>query len=203
MANKKCPICKKILVDIKALGSHIEKKHSDELPKDWSGVKYNFYLTHGRVEGKCHVCKKPTKFNEVTGKPEFFCGNPKCKDAFVKNFENNMIRVHGKARLLDDPEYQEKKMLANRGIAKKYKWSDGSYKTCIGSFEYEFAQFLDVFMNFPSNDVMFPAPMIIKYMYEDKERFYIPDVYIGSLNLIVEIKDGGDQIDSFLFNQIY
>ena len=96
-------------------------------------------------------------------------------------------------------------MLANRSIAKnnRYHWSDGSYKTCIGSFEYDLAQFLDIFMEFSSNDVMFPAPIVIEYEYEGKMHFYIPDVYIGSLNLIIEVKDGGDQrIVSSLINSL-
>lgn len=84
-------------------------------------------------------------------------------------------------------------MMSNRSIAKKYTWSDKSdIKTCIGSFEYDFAQFADILMNFPSNDIIMPAPMIIEYEYNGKTHFYIPDAYISSLNLIVEIKDGSD-----------
>lgn len=197
MADKKCPICKKTFKDNNALGLHIETKHDDVLPKDMSGLKYAFYLKHdGRTNGKCRVCHKETDFNEKTGKPEFFCKNPKCKKVYRENFVNNMIREHGKACLLDDPEYQEKVMLANRSITKnnRYEWSDGSYKTCTGSYEHDAAQFLDIFMGFSSNDVMMPAPMIIDYEYDGKTRFYIPDIYIGSLNLIIEIKDGGDKL---------
>lgn len=191
MANKKCPICKKLYPDLPSISGHIESTHIDEIPKDWTGAKYYFFSNHGRTSGKCRICKEDTDFNEVTGKPEILCKRKKCHEVYRQNFVNNMIGKHGKACLLDDAEVQ-KKMLANRSIAKKYKWSDGDEKTCIGSFEYDCAQFLDVFMNFSSNDVMFPAPMIIEYEYNGGKHFYIPDCYIGSLNLIIEIKDGGD-----------
>lgn len=192
MSKKKCPRCGKVFDDKEKLFFHLETKHSKDIINNWTGAKYYYYLTHGTTEGKCYICKGKTEFNDKSGKPEFFCKNPKCRETYRKNFENNMKRKYGKTCLLDDPEYQEKKMLANRSITKQYKWSDGSYKTCVGSYEYDFAQFMDVFMDFPSNDVIMPAPMIIDYEYEGVKRFYIPDAYIGSLNLIIEIKDGGN-----------
>lgn len=191
MANKKCPICKKQYPDLISVSEHIETTHNDTIPKDWSGAKYFFFSNHGRTTGKCRICKKDTKFNEVTGKPEIMCTNKKCHDIYRQNFVNNMMNKHGKSTLLNDPEMQ-KKMLSNRSITKKYKWSDGTEKICVGSYEYDFAQFLDTFMNFDSNDVMFPAPMVIEYEYNGGKHFYIPDVFIGSLNLIVEIKDGSN-----------
>ena len=39
---------------------------------------------------------------------------------------------------------------------------------------------------------MAPSPHTYYYMYENKKHFYIPDFYIPSLNLEIEIKDGGD-----------
>ena len=46
-------------------------------------------------------------------------------------------------------------------------------------------------MMFDSADVMTPSPHTYYYMYEGEKKFYIPDVYIPSLNLEVEIKQGG------------
>lgn len=195
LANKKCPICKKQYPDLASVSEHIETTHNDKIPNNWSGAKYLFFSNHGRTCGKCRICKKETDFNEITGKPEIMCKNKKCHEVYRQNFVNNMINKHGKTTLLNDPEMQ-KKMLSNRSISKKYKWSDGSEKLCIGSYEYDFAQFLDVFMNFNSNDVMFPAPMVIEYEYNNDIHFYIPDVYIGSLNLIIEIKDGGNNANT-------
>ena len=39
-----------------------------------------------------------------------------------------------------------------------------------------------------SSDVVSPAPQIFDYVYEGKKHFHIPDVYITSLNLIVQVK---------------
>jgi Acetyltransferases len=190
MAIKKCPVCKKLYPDLTSVSSHIETTHQSLMPKDWSGARYYFFSNHGRDYGNCIVCKDPTEFNEVTGKPERICSKPKCKDVYRQDFMNRMISKHGKACLLNDPEVQ-KKMLSNRSIAKKYEWSDKSdIKTCIGGYEYDFARFSDIMMNFPSNDIIMPAPMIIEYQYNGQTHFYIPDAYITSLNLIVEIKEG-------------
>ena len=102
-----------------------------------------------------------------------------------------MIGKYGKVSLLDDPE-QQKKMLANRSISGKYKWSDGSEKTYTGSYELSFLEFLDNVLDFKSDDVICPSPHTYWYEYDGKKHFYIPDVFIPSLNLEIEIKDGGD-----------
>lgn len=188
MSTKKCPLCKKKYNDIDSLANHIESKHSNDIPKNWSGAKYYFYSTHGRTTGKCRVCGKETQFNEVTKRPNVLCLNPNCKKTMRDNAKNNMIKKYGKETLLNDPEFQEK-MLSNRSIAKDYKWSDGSIKRVIGTYEYDAARFLDVFIGCPSVDIIIPAPMIIDYEYNGEKHFYIPDMYQASLNLIIEIKD--------------
>ena len=47
-------------------------------------------------------------------------------------------------------------------------------------------------MDFPSSDVMAPSPHTYNYMYDGKQHFYMPDFFIPSLNLEIEVKDGGD-----------
>lgn len=47
-------------------------------------------------------------------------------------------------------------------------------------------------MEFDSDDIFAPSPHTYYYEYEGTKHFYIPDFFIGSLNLEVEIKDGGD-----------
>jgi len=83
-------------------------------------------------------------------------------------------------------------MLAHRKISGEYVWTDGTKVTYTGSYEKEFLQFLDVFMNFESSDIMAPSPHTYYYTYNGEKLFYIPDFFIPSLNLEVEIKDGGD-----------
>lgn len=188
MSIKKCPLCKKKYDNIDSLANHIESKHANDIPNNWSGAKYYFYSIHGRSTGKCRVCGKETQFNEITKRPNVLCSNPNCKKIMRDNAKNNMIKKYGKETLLNDPEFQEK-MLSNRSIAKDYKWSDGSIKRVIGTYEYDAARFLDVFIGCPSVDIMIPAPMIIDYEYNGEKHFYIPDMYQASLNLIIEIKD--------------
>lgn len=191
MAKKKCPLCRLEYDNIDSLSNHIEAEHGSEIPKGWSGGKYYFYSRNGRHTGKCIVCKRETEFNESTSKPNRICKDPKCKEIYRQDFRKRMINVYNKDTLLNDPDHQ-KKMLNNRSIAKDYKWSDGTIKRVIGSYEYDGCQFMDIFMQFDSNDVILPAPQVIVYKYEDKEHIYIPDAFIASLNLLIEFKDGGD-----------
>ena len=46
-------------------------------------------------------------------------------------------------------------------------------------------------MEFDPDDIIAPSPHTFYYMYEGERHFYIPDFFIVSLNLEVEIKDGG------------
>ena len=105
-------------------------------------------------------------------------------------FKKRMTKVYGKEHLLDDPTHQ-KFMLASRGISGDYSWSNGRDKySYTGSYEKDFLGFLDTQLGWTSpGDIMSPAPMIFHYTDDSgKERFYIPDFYITSLNLIIEIK---------------
>lgn len=176
---------------IEGLYSHLERKHNDEIPPDWSVEQFAYYLKTGKKHGTCVICKGKTKFNPKTGKYYRLCENPKCKEKNREIFEKRMIGKYGKVSLLDDPE-QQRKMLANRSISGEYTWSDGTKKTYTGSYEYDFLRFLDVLMDYPSRDVITPSPHTYYYEYEGKKHFYIPDLYIESLNLEIEIKDGGD-----------
>lgn len=191
MSKFKCPFCKKVYTAKVDLAEHLEAYHNKDIPEGWSGLKYIFYMKHGRTTGKCIVCGKPTKFNEVTGKPYRLCENSNCTKSLREKAKANMIKVYGKETLLNDPEFQVK-MLGNRKISKDYEWSDGSIKRVVGSFEYDGMEKLDLLFHFPSEDVIVPAPFSIEYMYEGKKHFYIPDVYIQSLNILIEFKDGGN-----------
>ena len=79
-------------------------------------------------------------------------------------------------------------MLANRGISGKYIWTDGTEFTYTGSYEKKFLAYLDKILQFPSSDLMAPAPQVFDYMFEGEQHAHIPDFYISSLNLIVNIK---------------
>lgn len=187
----KCPLCDERFTSIEGLYDHIEEEHDDEIPDGFTPARYMYYIKTGKMSGSCVIDKKPTEWNESTGKYHRFCNNPKCKERYREIFKNRMINKYGKVNLLKDPE-QQKKMLAHRKISGEYKWTDGTKITYTGSYEKEFLQFLDVFMNFESSDIMGPSPHTYYYKYNGEELFYIPDFYIPSLKLEVEIKDGGN-----------
>lgn len=188
---RKCPTCKLGFKEVTDLVGHIQEEHPDSIPKNFKPEQYEYYAKTGKTKGSCIICKNDTGWNEKTSKYHRFCKNPKCKEKYVAEFQKRMIGKHGKVNLLNDPEHQ-RKMLANRSISGKYKWSDGSKEfTYTGSYELDFLKFMDLFMEFDSSDIMSPSPHTYYYMYENKKRFYMPDFFIPSLNLEIEVKDGG------------
>ena len=57
-----------------------------------------------------------------------------------EEYKKNMIRVKGTYNILNDPE-QQQKMLANRKISGKYRYSDGTMFTYTGSYEKKLLEF--------------------------------------------------------------
>ena len=188
----KCKICGKKYTDLSGLYNHIENKHSDMIPKDMNVQQYYYYMKTGRTHGNCVMCKQPTSWNKNTNKYNRFCGNPKCKDEYVRIMKSRMIAKYGKIHLLNDPEKQ-REMLSKRKISGTYKWSDSNFETTYtGSYELDFLKTLDLFFDWDPQDVSMPSPHTYTYKYEGEDKFYIPDAFIHSLDLEIEIKDGGD-----------
>lgn len=191
MKKISCPLCDEQFTRLDGLHSHIEEDHEDNIPEGYTVDRYMYFIKTGKTHGNCVICKSKTGWNDSTGKYKRFCENPKCKEKYRETFKNRMVGKYGKTTLLDDPD-QQRKMLANRHISGEYGWTDGTKKTYTGSYELDFLKMLDVFMNFDSSDIMTPSPHTYYYIYEGEKKFYIPDMYIPSLNLEIEIKDGGD-----------
>lgn len=188
----KCHFCDFRTPDVLKYTNHLEQAHGDLLPEGMGGDQFYYSLKTGKTHGKCVQCGKPTGWNEKTHKYHRFCDNPKCKEAYREIFKKRMIGKHGKITLLNDPA-QQKLMLARRRISGEYQWSDNIHVSqYTGSYELEFLKFLDIVMDFDPEDVMAPSPHTYYYEYEGKKHFYIPDLFILSLNLEIEIKDGGD-----------
>jgi len=102
---------------------------------------------------------------------------------------------YGKVYLTDDPEFQ-KKMQQGRRIAGIYNWSDGKTKVpYLSSYEKDFFRFLDEELNWPASDLIAPSPHTYEYEYQGKKHFYMPDAFIPSMNLEVEIKDDGSALN--------
>lgn len=185
-----CKVCKEKYSTLEGLYSHLEEEHSSLIPPNMTTAHYYYYLKTGRKHGNCVMCKGPTKFNEKTKKYHRFCDNPKCKQDYKEIVDKRMIGVYGKVNLLNDPE-QQRKMLMNRSISGHYNF-DGVDKPYVGSYELDFLKTMDLFFDWDPNDIVSPSPHTYYYEYEGKKHFYIPDFYIMSLGLEIEVKDGGD-----------
>lgn len=173
------------------MGEHYELKHKDLLPPEMTGYQWFYFLLTKKDHGSCVMCKKETAFNEITMKYSRFCDNPLCKQKYKEERDRRMMAKYGKIYLTDDPEMQ-KKMLANRRIAGVYTWSDKkSQFGYVSSYELHFLKYLDETLHWPASDLMAPSPHTYMYEYKDKQHFYIPDFFIPSLNLEIEIKDDG------------
>ena len=190
MARKyRCPYCNNTYERPKLI-KHIAKAHSEMIPQDYTAARVVFDMINKTDGGRCRVCGSPTDWNESKGHYEVLCNNPKCKEKMREDYKRNMLRVKGTYNILNDPE-QQKRMLANRKISGKYKHSDGGIITYTGSYEREALEFMDVFMQIPSKDILAPGPTI-EYMYNGAKHIYIADFLYIPYNLIIEIKDGGD-----------
>lgn len=173
------------------MGHHYETKHKDLIPPDMTGYRWFYYLLTKKDKGSCVICHNETDFNEVTMKYSRFCNNPACKQKYKEERDRRMIGKYGKLYLTDDPEMQ-KKMLAARKISGIYNWSDGKTKIgYTGSYEHDFLKHLDINLHWPAADIVCPSPHTYTYEYNGQSHFYIPDAFIPSMNLEIEIKDDG------------
>ena len=189
----KCPYCDGRFTK-QDLIIHVDEKHQEMIPKDYSAFRVVFDYVNKKpagYNGKCTECGGPTGWDENKGRYNRQCSNPKCKESYLKKFENNMKNKLGVERISSTVEGQEK-MLANRKISGKYKFEDGVEKTYTGSYEKKALEFLDKVMHCKSDDVITPGPVLM-YEYNGKNHMYISDIFYKPYDLIIEVKDGGDK----------
>lgn len=191
MAKKyKCPYCNDRLIR-KELIDHIDEEHEELIPDGFESAQVVYDLVNGtKGAGRCRVCSGPTKWNSSSKRYDTLCINPKCKQKMREDYQKNMLRVHGTYNILTSDE-QQKKMLANRSISGKYKFTDGGVVTYTGSYEKKFLEFADKVMQIPSKDIMAPGPTL-EYEMNGEKHFYITDFLYIPYNLIIEVKDGGN-----------
>lgn len=134
--------------------------------------------------GKCVVCGQMTPFNLLTNKYSRF-DKPSCVNKYKEEFKERMNRVHGRSYFTQDPEAQ-KKMLNGRDISKKVSY--GGYEfTVVGTYEEDFLEVM--FKIFKCNPAdLIECPFTIDYELKGTKRFYMPDFYMPSLNLVIEVK---------------
>lgn len=184
----RCMYCNRSF-ERKELIEHIENDHSDMIPKDYSAARLVYNQINKRTHGTCMICKKETKWDENKQRYDSLCGSKKCHDEYVKMVRTRMVRKYGTETLLNNPEHQ-KKMLANRSISGYYKFKDGGRIGYVGSYEKKFLEFLDVFLNVKSSDILSPGPTIL-YNYRGKDHFWVTDFLYEPYNLVFDVKDGG------------
>lgn len=192
MASKyyKCQFCNYMNSDKKKLGEHYQTKHKDLIPPDMDGYRWFYYTLTGKDRGSCVMCKSETEFNRGSMKYNRFCTDPKCKAEYREIFKDRMIAA-GKLERMKDPNVQ-KEMLANRKISGVYLWSDNIHKfQYTGSYEKDFLRLLDRELHWSPDDLFAPSPYVHVYEYKGEPHLYIPDFFIPSLNIEVEIKDDG------------
>lgn len=195
-----CPHCRNVFPSLNKWVDHVRDDHGDILRDLPNGLgdelnRYFYYLQTGKDHGECIVCKNPTEFNPINMKYFRFCKNPKCKEKYREEFKKRMNNKYGKTHLLNDPE-QQRKMLKNRKISGVYEVPHTNIKIgYVGSYELDFLKTIISRGLIDPNDIMSPSPHTYWYDYvnpDDREHegkhFYIPDFYIPSLNLEVEIK---------------
>ena len=188
----KCPYCTRRFTR-EDLVLHVQDEHEDMIPEGFTPFRLVFNYVNKKplsYHGKCTECGGPTPWDENKGRYDRQCEKKACKESYVKKFEENMMRTRGVTRISATEEGQ-KQMLANRKISGTYVMSDGAKKTYTGSYELKALEFMDKVMHIKSSDILCPGP-ILEYSLEGKTHIYITDFYYQPYNLIIEVKDGGD-----------
>jgi len=186
-----CPYC-----DTKFLRTdlieHVETKHPEMIPEGYTAARVIYEIVNKKNYGTCMICKdKVYEWDEKLCKYKNLCNKPSCREAVRKTSVNNMMRVYNKPHLLDDPAQQEK-MLARRKISGTYKFStDGTVVPYTGQYEKKLLEFFDKALNVDGRDIQSPGP-VFEYDYGGKKHFWITDIYYIPANLVIEVKDGGD-----------
>ncbi len=183
----KCPCCKRPFTQKDAVYTHMYKEHQDEIPDSMSAAQYAFNIRNKKSFGLCVQCRtRKTPWNEEAERYDRFC-SIECKNAYVAEAKRRMIEKYGKEHLLNDPNHQQK-MLNNRSISGQYIFdSDKTIVPYTGKLEYDFLRFLNLTYGWSGKDIS-QCPFNFEYQWNNGIHLYIPDFWIASLNLIIELK---------------
>lgn len=185
----KCPFCNERDTRVN-LVYHVQEEHEEMIPQDSTAARVVFNYINKKTHGKCVNCGAETKWNEKVWKYERYCSD-RCLKEYSKMAKERMMKTYGKEHLLDDPEYQQNKMLSNRKISGTYTFADGGKRTYCGSYEKKLLEFYDQVLEVPSKDIQSPGPTI-QYEFNGEIHSWITDQYYVPANLVHDVKDGGD-----------
>lgn len=192
MRNTRCFFCTSIFNDKHKYCHHVAMKHNDQIPEEYEPLEYAYsLLVHKPVGRLCTECRKNSvHFNQETLKYERLCSR-ECEERYITKMKSRMVRVYNKEHLLNDPDMQ-RKMLFNHANAQDYKWDDTKTFRVIGSYEVDFLDELKS-LDWSPNDIICPSPNNYWYKWKDgTTHLYIPDFFIPSLSLEVEIKESNN-----------
>ena len=181
----KCPYCE-LRLSRQELETHIAKVHYDIIPKGYSAARVAFNTVNKKEKGRCTICGKESPWNEENKRYDRLCGSKKCHDTYVKTTEQ---KTHRHAQMKNNPKVPMM-MVNNRRNSNKYKFKDGGEVSYVGSYEKEFLMFMDQVMHFKSYEII--TGMTIPYEFNGGTHIWNIDYYLPTYNLVIEIKDGGD-----------
>lgn len=172
-----CPDCNAVYYLYDLLKQHVKKSHSDNIPEGMSINQYIYDELHP-ARPKCRTCKENvTPWNEEKMHYEWYCSE-KCRKVAIDRLKN--------------PSYQ-RKMLLGRKISGEYLFRDGGRHPYVGSYAQDFLMHCDNDLNIRSDELEAEKDDLgLTYVFEKEKCAYIPDYYMREYNLIIEIKDGGD-----------
>jgi hypothetical protein len=185
-----CLFCDRYFKDKHKYCNHVANKHNNMIPDEAEPLEYAYSLyVHKDVGRLCTQCRKnPVHFNRETLKYERLCDDPHCKEAYVTMMKTRMRNKYGKEHLLNDADMQ-RKMIYNHPQARDFVWDEKHKFRVIGSYEADFLNQLRS-LDWSPDDVIAPSPNNYWYKWQDgSTHLYIPDFYIPSLSLEVEIKE--------------
>ena len=183
-----CPYCNKTY-EVRNLPSHIDTKHPDEIPEGFTPLQITYHLVNKYpfdYRRLCRICKRPTSWDENKGRYNFLCDDPNCKKKWIVIMKQRI----GDSNPTNNQEGL-KKMLAARKISGTYKFTSGGELTYTGSYELETLKFLDTVLEVKVEDLQVPGP-VLQYEFNNQTHIYITDIYYRPYNLIIEVKDGGN-----------
>ena len=183
-----CPFCNRTY-EVKSLPSHLDTKHPEDIPEGFTPLQVTYHLYNKYpydYRKACRVCKRPTSWDENKGRYNFLCDDPNCKKKWIEIMKQRIGNTNP-----TQTEEGLKKMLASRKISGTYKFTTGGEFTYTGSYELETLKFMDTVLEIKAEDLEVPGP-VLHYEFNNQTHSYITDIYYRPYNLIIEVKDGGN-----------